>query len=89
MDTDTAEATTRTDTGARYYVTVQDDPRVGFLAGPFETHAEALAVVEAAKIEAHKANRWSAFYAFGTACVKTPEAVEQVGPGLLNDRLGL
>jgi hypothetical protein len=33
----------------QYYVTARDGPRVWFLAGPYATHADALAAVEPAR----------------------------------------
>jgi len=50
-----------------YYTSVIDGDRKGLLTGPFATHAEALADVPRAKQLAEKADRWAAFYAFGTA----------------------
>lgn len=68
-----------------FYVSVADAGRVGLIAGPFATHAEALAMVEPARTEAEKANAWAAFYAFGT--VRMAEGY--TAPGVLNGRLGL
>ena len=52
-----------------YYVTVKDGPRTGFLLGPYDTHAEALANVERGEVlamETDNATRtW--FYAYGTS----------------------
>jgi hypothetical protein len=50
-----------------YYTSVIDGDRRGLLTGPFQTHAEALADVARAKQLAEKADRWAAFYGFGTA----------------------
>lgn len=68
-----------------YFVTVKDGQRVGYLAGPFKRHGDALRMVEPAKRLAKKADSWSAFYAFGTARVKVPSA----RVGLFNVALGL
>lgn len=50
-----------------FYVTVVDGPRVGYLAGPFATHDEALTRVDDARKLAAKRDPWSCFYGFGTA----------------------
>ena len=49
-----------------YFVSVRDSGRNGFLLGPYETHAEALAQVANGRERAIKANSWAHFYAFGT-----------------------
>lgn len=63
-----------------YYVTVKDGPRTGFLLGPYDTHAEALAQVERGEklaMQTDNATRtW--FYAYGTTRVtaeKLPKSV--------------
>lgn len=66
-----------------YYVTVQDNGRVGYLAGPYKRHGDALAMVGPAKKLAQAANRDAIWYAFGTAHVKVPCAKV----GLFNDQL--
>ena len=53
----------------RFYVTVRDAGRTGFLLGPYRTHRQALANVERGRELAEKADRWAHFYAFGTAKV--------------------
>lgn len=55
-----------------FFVTVVDGPRTGFLLGPYDTHAEALANVERGKRLAHESDNYSRswFYAYGTARVK-------------------
>jgi len=68
-----------------YYVSVKDGQRVGLLAGPFKTHAEALAMADRAKAKANEVNPWSAFMAFGTLRMKD----DYDKPGVLNALLGL
>lgn len=53
--------------GGRYYVTVVDAGRVGYLLGPYDTHVEALANVERARGLAEGVDPRAWFYAFGTA----------------------
>lgn len=64
-----------------YYVSVIDGPRIGdqievkqmgLLAGPFETHGEALGKVDAVRQIAERVNAWAHFYAFGTVKLKEP-----------------
>lgn len=55
------------DTGRRFYVTIADGPRVTWAAGPYRTHAEALAAAPAVRSRANRASPWAAFWAFGTA----------------------
>ena len=56
----------------RYYVTVRDAGRTGFLLGPYSTHDEARMNVGRARDLARKHDDRAAFYAFGTA--STPKA---------------
>lgn len=67
----------------KFYVSVIDGPRFNFLAGPFDTHEEALAKVDAARAKANEVNDRAWFYAYGTA--QAPEGYDK--PGLLNDLL--
>lgn len=53
----------------RYYVTVRDAGRTGWLLGPYDTHALALENVERGRRLAEQANAYAHFYAFGTASV--------------------
>lgn len=62
-----------------YYVSVIDGPpiggeievkRMGLLAGPYETHEEALERVAAVRKIAEEVNAWAHFYAFGTVKLK-------------------
>lgn len=50
-----------------YYVTMIRGKRTAWLAGPFATHGEALALVPAARQLASQIDPWSDFDAFGTA----------------------
>jgi hypothetical protein len=52
-----------------YYVSVIDGPRKGLLIGPLNSHAEALALVSAARNKANELDPRAAFYAFGTASI--------------------
>ena len=78
-----------------YYVSVIDGPRFGdeiqikqfgLLAGPYETHAEALGKVDAVRKIAERVNAWAVFYAFGTCKLKEP-VNGKYPPGRLNDLL--
>ena len=62
-----------------YYVTVREAKRVGFLAGPYDTHVEALSRVDEAARRAKEADAWADFYAFGTTRVKAPLALRRGG----------
>lgn len=64
-----------------FYVSVIDGPRIGgeievkrmgLLAGPYETHEEALDKVDVVRRIAERVNAWSHFYAFGTMKLKEP-----------------
>ena len=64
-----------------FYVSVIDGPRIGadievkrfgLLAGPYETHAEAIDKVDAVRKIAEQVNVWAHFYAFGTCKLKEP-----------------
>ena len=59
--------------------------RVALLAGPFDTHDEALALVDRATNLAFEVDPWSGFDAFGTVRMKD----EYRKPGVLNARLGI
>lgn len=80
METCTATDHTHPE-GANFYVTCADAGRIGYLAGPYPTHGEALAVLPAVKHAAGKADPWSDFYAFGTVAM----AAEFTRPGIFND----
>jgi len=67
-----------------YYTSIKDGPRYGFLAGPFHTHQEALALVDDARHVAIRVNRVEAVFAgFGTC------SGEFFTPGVINDHLGV
>ena len=68
-----------------YYVTVQDNGRSGFLAGPFRTHGDALRMVEPTRKAAREVDDRAHWYAFGTARIKTGHE----RAGRLNERLGI
>lgn len=64
-----------------FYVSVIDGPRIGdaievkrmgLLAGPYQTHQEALDTVDAVRKIADEINVWAHFYAFGTVKLKEP-----------------
>lgn len=50
----------------RYYVTVRDGGRHGYLLGPYDTHQEALENVERGRDLANDADSRAHWYAFGT-----------------------
>jgi hypothetical protein len=68
----------------KFYVSAIDGPRYTFLAGPFNTHQEALDLVDSARTKANEVDPRAWFYAYGTA--QAPEGYEK--PGVLNDLLG-
>jgi hypothetical protein len=54
--------------GARYYVTIRQGPRVGWLLGPYASHTTALANVERGRqLATNLRPDQTAFAAFGTA----------------------
>lgn len=69
----------------KFYVTMVRGDRVARLAGPFDTKAEADAMLPRARDEANKADPRSAFDAFGVSGVTSKDHK----PGVLNDRLGI
>jgi hypothetical protein len=67
-----------------YYVTMVRGKRVAWLLGPYPTHNEALALVDAGKRLASAVDPWSDFDAFGTSslpCLPTNPR------GVLNSKL--
>jgi hypothetical protein len=46
---------------------------MGLLAGPYETHEEAIEKVDAVRKIAEEVNAWAHFYAFGTVKLKEPD----------------
>jgi hypothetical protein len=80
MSTETCTCGATHHEGANYYVSVVDGPQSNLLAGPYKTHAEALAMVEPTRTLANELVPHSHFYSFGTV------AMNQVytKPGKLN-----
>lgn len=68
-----------------FYVTVVDGDRHGKLAGPYKTHGEALADVEAVRSIAIDLDSKAHFYGFGTASTGS----EYTKPGILNAQLAV
>ncbi len=60
----------------KFYVTVMDHDRKGFLLGPYADHATALANVSRGTTLANNADPRSHWYAFGTA--STPKNVATI-----------
>ena len=73
------------DAGRWFYVSVVDAGRRGLLAGPFDNHAAALDLVDAARALAIAKNPWAHFYAFGTVGVSDPDSRR----GVFNAELGV
>lgn len=80
----------------KFYVSVEDGPKkFNVVAGPYDTHAEALAVVEPVKrlaidgVDGGPCDPYAHFYSWGT--VRMPGGTEgnpgYTAPGLLNERL--
>jgi hypothetical protein len=53
--------------GFKFYVSVKDGQRSGFLLGPYDTHDEALANVDRGRKLAYDADTRAPWYAYGTA----------------------
>lgn len=68
-----------------YYVSLRRGKRTALLAGPFETHSEALAYVGRAVKLAHELDPWAWFDAHGTCSLPR---VSGNPPGKLNKLLG-
>ena len=66
-----------------YYVTMIDGPKTAWLLGPFDNHAQALALVEIARNAAIEINGFYHFCAFGT----TRLTAAHLPPGKLNSKL--
>lgn len=77
---------TRIDEPRDYYVTVRRDMRTIFLAGPFNTHAEALAMAKVVRAEAIRVNSWTVFEVFGTVSLSHRPRNPL---GILNTPLGI
>lgn len=56
--------------GDGYYVSVKDGLKFALLAGPYETHAEALDKVRRASDLASERDPWAWFYHYGTVRMK-------------------
>lgn len=69
-----------------YYVSVIDGPRRALLAGPWDTHAEALAAVDTVRELGQRIDPKSHFYAWGTARLPDDDSVP-IREGSLNRRL--
>jgi hypothetical protein len=70
----------KTDEPTAFYVSVIDRGRTALAAGPYDTHAEAIAEVEAVKAAAEKATAGrSVFYAWGTAGFRSPREEAPIG----------
>lgn len=63
--------------GSRYFVSVIDGPRRAAAAGPYETHAAALADVEEVRALAEEIDPWAFFYAWGTCRADADAAPEK------------
>lgn len=69
-----------------YYVSLRRGSRTALIAGPFETHTEALAMVEPATKLANELDGWTWFDAFGTC---SGPRLPTNPKGKLNSQLGL
>ena len=67
-----------------FYVSCIDGPRTAILAGPYQTHPEALEAVPQVRRVAEKVDPRACWYAFGTC--KAPNGWRE---GTLNRGLGL
>lgn len=71
-----------------YYCTVIDGSNYALLAGPYESHQEAIDNLPTVKRVALKTDARAAFYAFGTARLELDET--RIRPaGVLNEKAGL
>lgn len=57
---------------ARFYVTVRDAGRVGFLLGPYDTYAGAHRNVDRGRKLAEEADSWAVFFAYGVSSRPDP-----------------
>ncbi|NNM65709.1 MAG: hypothetical protein HKL99_14090 [Burkholderiales bacterium] len=72
----------------KFYVTMirsGTPPKVARLAGPFDHHEDAIALVVRARAVAQEVDPRSAWDAFGTSGIES----DNHRPGVLNERLGL
>lgn len=66
-----------------YFVTCIDAGRVWYMAGPYKTHEEALAKVDAAREIGIKNNPWASFYEWGTCLTERTKPGNITAAGLL------
>lgn len=66
-------------TDRRYYITAVDAGRTAFLAGPYPTHAAALAQVDAVRRRTEESYPFAVFWSFGTASLEGPPAKTWLG----------
>ena len=73
----------------KYYVTMRRDGKANaaWLAGPYDTHEQALAQVDTARKHAEDLDPRAVFDSFGTASYEADEGKHHAG--ILNDRMGL
>lgn len=71
-----------TDPDRVFYASTRNDGKVGFLAGPYDTHQEALDVVAPTKELATAADQWAVFYSFGT--LSLPRSLATLPKGIFN-----
>lgn len=69
-----------------FYVTIRRGKRTAWLAGPFATHDEALAMVQPAGREAEKIDPWIHFDEIGTVFIRRADPLPC---GKLNAILGV
>ena len=67
-----------------YYVSIKDAGKFAVVVGPFQTHQEALNMVEPAITAGHEADPKSWFYAWGTCKMENGHR-----DGGLNKKLGI
>lgn len=85
MSTEEAEAAVAEGRAVEgYYVSVMDHGRWGLLLGPYDTHEEALELVETGKRLAEQVNDRAIWYAYGTSKITGPAPLK---PGVLNELL--
>ena len=65
-----------------YYVSCVDGPRFSLLYGPFDRHADALAMVKTVRAKAETVDPFACFYGFGTCRTEN-----YAKPGVLNEML--
>lgn len=70
--------------GSLYFVTCRDAGRVGFAAGPYPTHAAALADLEEVRTLAEELDGYTFFYSWGTCRIDGEHAPKE---GVMNARL--